>query len=342
MEFAFLADHGRLDASRTYAELFDEMVELVGLAEEGGFEYVFCGEHHAIEMTTGPNPMSVLTYLAAKYKKIRLGTAVVVAPYWHPIRLAGEAALLDSISGGRFELGIGRGAYPYEFNRLAGGITPEEGRVALEEMTRAVRGLWAGDYAHEGTRWSFPETTSTPRPITPGGPRIWISARNPDNFKLAAENKYDLMVWALNSSPEEVRSLRDKRDAAVEAAGNGFVPKMMALQKTMVVEREDEWEIPVDYQTDVQRRFDTVFADEGRVHEGFIEPRPLPDELPTYKKEMFDNNIFGTPEQVIEKLQVYRDYGADVFLYGGVRGVPHDLAKRSLQLFTEKVIPALS
>jgi len=341
MEFAFLADTGRLDDSVPYRQRFEETVELVGLAEAGGFSMVCCGEHHGIEMTTGPNPLEQLAYLGAKFEKIRLGTAIVSAPYWHPLRLAGEAAMLDVMSSGRLELGIGRGAFPYEFKVMANGISPEEARESVRELTLAVRGLWDGNYTHEGKRWAFDRVTSTPRPIQAGGPPIWLSARHPDVFKFAVENHCDVQVYPLYEGPEEVANLKEKLDTAVAEVDNGFVPRMMTLQMAMVVESEDEWEVPVDYQLERLRLFDSFFAREGNVDEGFIVAEPDPS-LAGRRQEIFDNLIFGTPEQVIEKLKVYREHGTDIFLYGQVRGVPHELATRSMKLFTEQVIPALA
>jgi alkanesulfonate monooxygenase SsuD/methylene tetrahydromethanopterin reductase-like flavin-dependent oxidoreductase (luciferase family) len=93
-------------------------LEMVQMADDGGFEIAWAAEHHALEMTIAPGPFQILTWWAAHTSRIRLGPAVVVAPYWHPIRLAGEAALLDLYSGGRLEFGIGSGAYQREFDRM--------------------------------------------------------------------------------------------------------------------------------------------------------------------------------------------------------------------------------
>src|SRR5258708_16677482 len=106
-----------------------DALALVRLAEQGGFEIAWAAEHHTVELLVAPNPFTLLTHWAAHTSTIRLGTAVVVAPYWHPIRVAGEAALLDLLSGGRLELGISRGAFQYEFDRMAGGI-PQQARAA--------------------------------------------------------------------------------------------------------------------------------------------------------------------------------------------------------------------
>uniref|UniRef100_UPI0011784379 LLM class flavin-dependent oxidoreductase n=1 Tax=Brachyspira hyodysenteriae TaxID=159 RepID=UPI0011784379 len=91
----------------------------------------------------------VLVYWGSHTKTIRLGTAVAVAPYWHPIRLAGEAALADVLTGGRIELGIGRGAYQHEFDRMAGGMIQQKGGAYMREMLPAIFKLWQGDYAHD-------------------------------------------------------------------------------------------------------------------------------------------------------------------------------------------------
>lgn len=76
-----------------------------------------------MEYTVAPNPMVSLAALAGKTSTIRLGAGTIIAPFWNPVRAAGETALLDVISGGRAEIGVARGAYQFEFDRLAGGLS---------------------------------------------------------------------------------------------------------------------------------------------------------------------------------------------------------------------------
>ena len=130
------------------------------MAEEGGFNIVWAAEHHALEMTIAPNPFSILTWWGAHTNKIRLGTAVAVAAYWHPIKLAGEAAFCDLVTGGRLEFGIGSGAYQREFDRMAPGLKQSDAWRYMQEMLPAVQKLWAGDYEHKGEFWQFPVSTS--------------------------------------------------------------------------------------------------------------------------------------------------------------------------------------
>ncbi|TJW69912.1 MAG: LLM class flavin-dependent oxidoreductase, partial [Mesorhizobium sp.] len=111
MKFSLFVHMERSDLDKPQSQLLDELGELVLLAEEAGFETAWIGEHHGMEFTISPNPFINIAYLAAKTTRIRLGTGTIIAPFWHPIKLAGEAAMTDIITGGRLDVGIARGAY---------------------------------------------------------------------------------------------------------------------------------------------------------------------------------------------------------------------------------------
>ena len=112
----------RVSPDQDMAEVARHVTEMVQMADQGGIDIVWAAEHHALEMTIAPGPFQLLAHFAAHTSRIRLGTAVVVAPYWHPIKLAGEAAMFDLLSGGRLEFGIGKGAYQREFDRMKNGM----------------------------------------------------------------------------------------------------------------------------------------------------------------------------------------------------------------------------
>ena len=110
MKFQLAINLERMDDSADMDVVAAHTLEMVQMAEAGGFPIVWAAEHHALEMTIAPNPFQILTWWAGHTDRIRLGTAVAVAAYWHPINLASEAAFLDLVSGGRLEFGIGSGA----------------------------------------------------------------------------------------------------------------------------------------------------------------------------------------------------------------------------------------
>jgi flavin-dependent trigonelline monooxygenase, oxygenase component len=101
MKFSLAINMERMSPDLDMREVARHTLEMVQMADEGGFEIAWAAEHHAIEMTIAPAPFPLLAWWAAHTSRIRLGTAVVVAPYWHPIKVAGEAAMLDLLSGGR-------------------------------------------------------------------------------------------------------------------------------------------------------------------------------------------------------------------------------------------------
>ena len=117
MKFSLFAHMEKTSPSQSYKDLHDEFLNVCKLAEDGGMHAIWTGEHHCMDFTIAPNPFITIVDLANKLKSIRLGTGTVIAPFWHPIKLAGESAMTDIITSGRLEMGIARGAYSFEYER---------------------------------------------------------------------------------------------------------------------------------------------------------------------------------------------------------------------------------
>lgn len=342
MKFSLVVNMDRTDPSQDMRDVVKECLELAQIADEGGFEIIFTAEHHTIEATVAPNPFSLLIYWGQHTKRIRLGTAVVSAPYWHPIRLAGEAALADLLLEGRLELGLGRGSYQYEFDRMAGGMPQGEGGNYLRETVPLLPKLWAGDIEHNGDIFQFPATTSVPKPLQKPGPRMWIAARDPNTFDFAVKNGCHIMSTPLQRPIEEVYTLCERFESVV--ADNPQVPRPehMMLRKACVYERPEDWRKPVDATIQFGRHFENLFRNIGTVENGF--PEPVDVDVIANKEEyspeaLHENMVFGTPDQVIEKLEQYQTAGVDHYLYAARFGLPHAETKRSLELFCRDVIP---
>ena len=122
LDFSLFVHMERTDGSRSHAQLYEEFVQLCQMADQGGMRAIWTGEHHGMNFTIAPNPFLNLADLARRTKNVRLGTGTIIAPFWHPIKLAGEAAMTDIITDGRLEIGIARGAYSYEYERLRPGM----------------------------------------------------------------------------------------------------------------------------------------------------------------------------------------------------------------------------
>ena len=311
MKFQLAINLERMDDSLDMKDVARHTLEMVQMADQGGFNIVWAAEHHALEMTIAPNPFSILTWWAGETDRIRLGTACVAAAYWHPIKVAGEAAFVDLISGGRLEFGIGSGAYQREFDRMHPGLKQSDAWQYMQEMLPAVRALWQGDYAHEGKFWNFPTSTACPKPLQADVP-VWIAARAPITYDYAVKNGCNIMSWPLT---------RDMSEA------------------------ELYWMVPVRAAQRVLSQFENLFKNMGDVTNGF--PKSIPfDQLGNraeYDPEMLQRNLmFGTPDEVITKLKLFQALGVDEFIYYASLGLGLAEQKRSLELFINDVMPAFA
>ncbi len=342
MKFQLAINMERMDASLDMREVARHTLDMVQMAEAGGFDIVWAAEHHALEMTIAPNPFSILTWWAENTSTIRLGTAVAVAAYWHPIKLAGEAAFVDLISNGRLEFGIGSGAYQREFDRMNAGLKQSDAWQHMQEMLPVVRALWQGDTEHNGKFWSFPTATSCPKPLQKEVP-VWVAARAPITYDYAVKNNCNIMSWPLTRGMDEAQTYMDRLNEAVAANPGKKRPVMAMMRHTAVYDRKEDWMSPVRAAQRQLSQFENLFKNLGGVIDGFPKEIPLESvaNRAEYDPQMLTTNLmFGTPDEVIAKLQPYQAMGVDDFIYYASMGYGLAEQKRSLELFCRDVIPA--
>ncbi len=345
MKFQLAINMERIAPDIDMRDVERHTLEMVQMAEQGGFVIAWAAEHHALEMTIAPNPFQILTWWAAHTSTIRLGTAVVVAPYWHPINVAGEAALLDLYSDGRLELGIGSGAYQREFDRMHPGLKQSDGWRYMQEMLPVVKALWAGDYEHRGEYWSFPAATSVPKPLQQPHPPIWVAARAPITYDYAVKNACNIMSWPLTRPMSEAETYKQRLDTALADNPGCARPIFAMMRHTCVYDSADDWEVPVRAAQRQLGQFENLFKNLGGVSNGFpasVDLASIANRDEYDPRMLSDNLMFGTPEQVIEKLRRYEQLGVDHFTYYASLGLGLQEQKRSLELFNKEVIPAFA
>ena len=342
MKFQLAVNLERMDPSWDMDLIMRHTLEMVQMAESGGFNIVWAAEHHALEMTIAPNPFQILTWWASETTNIRLGTAVASAAYWHPINLAGEAAFLDLISGGRLEFGIGSGAYQREFDRMRPGLKQSGAWEYMQEMLPAVLELWKGDYAHKGKFWQFPTSTSVPKPVQKPHPPLWVAARSPITFNYAIKNKCNVMSWPLTRAFSEAELYKKQLDEAIIESNNNFNPIFAMMRHTALYETQSGRDKAINAIQSVLGQFENLFRNLDDVKNGFPKRIPL-NELAGRKEfdaEMLEENLmFGSPDAVIEKLKRYEKLGVDQYIYYASMGLDMESQKKSMELFCKEVIP---
>ena len=344
MKFSLFVHMERSDPAKPHRELFEELEELVLIAEAAGFETAWIGEHHAMEFTIAPNPFIQLAHLGARTSRIRLGTGNIVAPFWHPIRLAGEAAMTDVAINGRLELGIARGAYMFEYERMVPGLDAWGAGQRMREIVPAVKNLWQGDYAHQGEFWSFPSTTASPKPVQDPLP-IWIAARDPSSHDFAVANGCNVQVTPLASGDGEVASLMERFNGAVANHPEVPRPRIMLLQHTFVADSPAETEALSRALSTFYCMFGAWFQNKRPIHQGIMEPLSEAEmaAMPNYSPEMVRKNlVIGEPDEVITRLKGYEALGFDQFSIWIDSGLTHQRKKKSLDLFIRHVLPAFA
>ncbi len=342
MKFQLAINLERHSNQRDMIEVRNHTLDMVKMADQGGFNIVWAAEHHALEMTIAPDPFQLLTWWASHTKKIRLGTGVVAAPYWHPIKLAGEAAMADLISNGRLEFGIGSGAYQREFDRMHPGLPQTDGWRYMSETLPAVKALWQGDYEHNGKFWSFPLSTSVPKPLQKPHPPIWVAARSPITFDFAVENECNIMSWPLTRPMSEAELYKSRLHDSLIKFPQKPKPIFAMMRHTAVYEKKEDFKKPIKAITMVLGQFENLFKNLGDVENGFTKIIDLKDleNREQYNPEMLKTNLmFGTPDEIIEKLKLYQNLGINEFIYYATFGLDLREQKRSLELFIEKVMP---
>lgn len=344
MQFSLFAHMERLTPDQPHEELYREFLELCTLADDGGMRAIWTGEHHAMEFTIAPNPFISIVDLAARTKKVKLGTGTVVAPFWHPIKLAGEAAATDLITGGRLELGVARGAYVYEYERLMPGMDAWEAGQRMRETLPLLRRLWEGDCAHEGTFYSFPETTSAPKPLQHGGPPIWVAARDPNSHEFAVGNGFNVQVTPLWQGYEEAESLMGKFNAACDGF-DGPRPKIMLLHHTYVGADEEDVEAAARELSRYYCYFGAWFQNKRPVSQGLI--AALSEEEIESNAMMAPGNLrrdltLGTAREVIDRIKRFEDLGYDEYSFWIDSGMSSERKRASLSRFIDDVMPAFA
>lgn len=344
MDFSLFAHMERICPDQDHRTLREELIALAKMADEGGMRAIWTGEHHGMDFTIAPNPFISLVDLSYHTKNLRLGTGTIIAPFWHPITLAGEAAAADLITDGRIELGIARGAYSYEYERLMPGMDAWDAGQRMRESAPLLRQLWAGDCAHEGTFYQFPSTTAAPKPVQAGGPPIWIAARDINSHSFGVENGFNIQVTPLWQGIAEIKSLMSKFNEACSAYA-GPRPKIMLLHHTYVGADAEDVDLAAKELSQFYCYFGAWFQNKRPVSQGLIET--LTEAEMAANEMMSPANIkrdltIGTTQEVIDQIKRYEDMGYDEYSFWIDSGMSFARKRDSLARFINDVMPAFT
>src|SRR6266705_6389322 len=179
-------------ANKPDLQTYHEELSIGDMAEGLGFDSVWTLDHHFTGYVMSPDPTALLMYVAARTKKVQLGTAVIVLPWHDPVEIAENIALLDVLSGGRTIFGFGRGAATVEYNGFR--IDMEESRDRFIESALIIRkGMTQESFSFDGKYYKIPEIQIRPRPISHPETRFYASAVSPESVGIFAKMGFGVL-----------------------------------------------------------------------------------------------------------------------------------------------------
>ena len=371
MKFAaFTTVAGSAGEAANAEQMIDNLRQQTVLAEELGFEAMWLGEHHFGPYGVGdlPNPILLGADLAARTSRIRIGQMANIAPWWHPIRLAEDLAILDNMTGGRVEVGFGRGIWPYEgpqFHPNADPRKDSENRGLFRETVEVVRGIWTNEYfSYRGSNYSFPVEDTvfshpkypsnpawqdgdrvtklrvTPRPYQKPHPPLWMTVSTDRSVTTAAEMGLKACYW----QPPALRirqrmELYARTRTELEGRPFGLGEDQAVMRSTYVASSMEE--ARRDAEEGIMSSF--IFNDPFRGRQVFTNPG---EELAPDVKLDWDfleprTLLVGSPENVVERIEELREVcNLDYLLVEFTHmGIPLLKTLKNLETFATKVMP---
>ena len=284
----------RPDDDRSTQEIYDEMLELGEVVDEAGLDSAWVSEHHFLEDGYLSGVAPALGALAAVTDDVELGPCIALAPLYDAVRLAEDVATVDQLSGGRTTLGLAIGSNPDEFEAF--GIPTDERVDRLTDAVDLLRAAWSpGPLAYDPEFHDVgPEVNVTPKPahdvpILLGGaakPAVRRAARIADAWCAPSS----ISLEGVRKRKEDIERVREAEDI------NGEF-QVYVLQHGFVGDsREDAWNAMKDGYLYIQRRYQEIFSGDS-----------VPELDAERRDELKEQAIFGTPEQVAEEIESYRE-----------------------------------
>jgi len=328
-------DH--LDASGApLAEFYENRLRLAEAYDRIGLHALHVAEHHATPLGMSPSPSVFLAAVAQRTKRLRFGPLVYTLALYHPLRLADEICMLDNLSGGRFELGVGRGVSPIEIEYF--GFDPAKSQAMYVEAYQVIlKAMRERVLSFEGEFYRFKDVPLQLAPVQRPHPPIWYGLSNPESAEFAADYRFNVVS---NAAPGAVRVITDRYRAAWERRGNdpARIPFIGTARHVVIA----------DTDAAAMRIARRAYA---RWWEGFIflwRRRGLKPPFTTYTED-FDavlangQAIVGSPGTVRDAIAAQaQEAGLNYFLLRFAFGdLSLEESLRSVDLFAGSVQPAL-
>jgi len=327
-------------------QAFEELLAQIEFTERLGFNEAWFAEHHHSDYGLLASPNLIIAALASRTERLRFGNLVNALPLHDPMRLAEECAMLDILTGGRLNIGLGRGVpkddMKHRLDRDTAQARFEEG---IEILTRA----WSGEtFSYSGKAWGYEEISCRPQPLQKPHPPIYYGATSPDSPAMVARNGWNLALsrQPLADCTKAISTYLAERAKHADLSGKGdaiMVRDIYVADTDEQARREAVPELMRFWQLATENfwRGDSLSGDDlVKFTERYVY---YPGGLTVARLDEWGTSLIGSPETVITKARAMietaqPDSLVGMFQFGGLK---HEQVMHSLELFGNKVIPAL-
>ena len=297
---------------------FREFVERNVEAESLGYHSTFLVEHHFTGFGQVSATLNLLAWIGARTTSLRLGTAVIVLPWHNPVLLAEQIATLDLLSNGRVDAGVGKGYRMKGFEGFS--ISMDEADARFEKCLEVMLKAWTSDtpWSHQGTYWQYNEVVVEPPSTQKPHPQIWMGAGSPRSVKQVAQLGFNMLLGQFDSFEmiaEEVALFKSE----VESLGRVFDPMSVAVARSVNL---------VDSTAEYDQALESRMAARRRTQNLALRP-----DFQDTRDSAEAGTIYGSPDQVSEKIQALHDIGIEYVLLNAPAGIS------TLRRFAEDVMP---
>jgi alkanesulfonate monooxygenase SsuD/methylene tetrahydromethanopterin reductase-like flavin-dependent oxidoreductase (luciferase family) len=327
MEFGLFTvfDNYKETFERTPEQLLNEVLAQTVVADGLGYNSAWFAEHHFSEYGILTTPQTFLAVAAERTKNIRLGTAIVTLPFKNPIQVAEDYALLDVLSNGRLNLGLGSGYLPHEFAGF--NVEGKDKALRFNDSLAVIEKAWKGEkFSHNGDYYQFKDIKLEVLPKQKEVP-IWIGTLSHNGASFVGEMGYNLsgVPYVACNSISELKDIIDNYKDKYRKAGHD----------------EKKVKIPLALHTHVAETTEEAVAAAKPHLDLYLDTRMYGKSAKYEDLRDREQLLIGSPEDVITMLKKYQDAGCDhIMMLMNFGGLPHEKVLKSMELIAKEVMPA--
>ena len=333
MEFSIQLSADYPDKSYGGDRVYGDMLDQAILADKLGFDAVSITEHHLINILMMPAPLIFATKIAAHTSRVKIMTSIAVLPLHDMRTYAGELVVADIFTDGRLMLGVGRGAFAFEMERL--GVPMDETRARFDESLDVLQALLSREeVSWDGAYYQFDPITIMPRPVRDIS--MMMAVMHPDGIYACTKRGFHIQTTPLAGNHQLLVDQVGGFTRAKDEMGEDGAHLTLTLSRVAHVAHSDaERQRKLEMAHRYYSRFDNVYTGPGIVDHGMIRELPRKQSM----DELGESLLICTPQEMIDKLAPYAELGIDRVILSPNFGLEAQETLDMIQCFAEEVMP---